>query len=52
MTICSKLSRQQSCQLYAEVLAAKDVEAMRKLCREDLFFLLVVGCQRKDINRD
>lgn len=51
-TLCAGLNRQQSCRLYAEVLASKDAEALRRLMREDLFALLVVGCKRKDINRD
>lgn len=50
--LCSNLSRQASCQLYREVLDAKDVEAMRRLCREDLFFLIFIACKRGDINRD
>lgn len=35
-----------------EVLHAADVQALRRLCREDLFFLLTIGFNRADINRD
>lgn len=47
----SNLSREKCNQLYREVLGDNDTEAMRKLCREDLFFLLTIACKRKDINR-
>lgn len=50
--ICRGLTREQSNELYLEVLEAKDRDAMRRLCREDLFFLLTIGCKRKDIDRD
>ena len=51
-TLYAQLTRQSACQLYKEVLEAGDPEAARKLCKEDLFFLLVVGCKRVDANRD
>jgi predicted phage terminase large subunit-like protein len=44
------LTREQSNQLYLEVLESKDPIAMRKLCQEDLFFLLTVAFKRKDMN--
>lgn len=47
-----KLSRQGANLLYADVLESGSVEAMRTLCREDLFFLLTIGLKRKDIDRD
>jgi len=50
--ICQSLTREQSNALYLEVLESKDTEALRRLCREDLFFLLTVGCKRKDIDKD
>lgn len=49
--ICQGLTREQSNALYLEVLEAGDEEAMRRLCREDLFFLLTVACKRKDIDK-
>ncbi len=49
--ICKDLTREQSNQLYLEVLEANDREAIRQLCREDLFFLLTIGCKRKDIDK-
>jgi len=50
--ICNGLTRQQSNALYLEVLEAKDNEALRRLCKEDLFFLLTVALKRRDIDRD
>jgi len=50
MTAHRLLSREQCIDLYKEVLADKDVAAMRRLCREDLFFLLMVACNRLDMN--
>lgn len=46
------MTREQAKALYAEVLDDNDDEAQRELCRTDLFYLLVVGCKRKDIDRD
>lgn len=50
--LLTKLTRQQSNELYVEVMRSKDTDALRRLCREDLFFLLTVGCGRNDINRE
>lgn len=50
--ICRGLTREQSNDLYLEVLSANDQSALKRLCKEDLFFLLTIGCKRKDINRD
>lgn len=52
MSLCQGLTREQANELYLEVLQSKDREALRRLCREDLFFLLTIGCKRKDINND
>jgi phage terminase large subunit-like protein len=38
--------------IYAEALRDRDREALRALCRGDLFFLLVVGCNRPDADRE
>lgn len=51
MTICSGLTREQCNQLYLDVLQDGDSQAMRKLCRDDLFFLLTVAMNRRDIDR-
>ncbi len=32
------------------MLKSNDTEAMRRLCLEDLFYLLTIACKRKDIN--
>lgn len=50
--ICHGLTRKQANALYVEVLEANDTKALRRLAKEDLFFLLTVGCKRKDIDRD
>lgn len=50
--ICKGLTREQCNSLYLEILNDNDIEAQRKLCREDLFFLLTIACKRHDINRD
>jgi len=50
--ICSSLTREQSNALYLEVLADQDTAALRDLCQNDLFFLLTMGCKRKDIDKD
>jgi len=50
--ICNNLTREQSNKLYLEVLKDEDVEAIRELCLQDLFFLLTIAFKRKDINRD
>jgi predicted phage terminase large subunit-like protein len=50
--ICASLSREKSNALYRDVLGDKDTAALRKLCTQDLFFLLTIGCKRKDINKD
>jgi predicted phage terminase large subunit-like protein len=50
--LCTKLTREECKTLYADVLQRRDTEAMRRLCRGDLFFLLFVACKRKDIDHD
>lgn len=49
--ICQDLTRDKSNTLYEQVLSDNDTEAMRKLCQQDLFFLLTIGLRRKDINK-
>lgn len=50
--ICQGLAREQANDLYLEVLGDRDIKAMQELCRKDLFFLLTIGCRRKDIDKD
>lgn len=52
MPCCSKLTREQANKLYVDVLRLNDTKALRRLCREDLFFLFTVACRRKDGDRD
>lgn len=49
---CSKLTRDQSNEVYADVIATNNVAAQRKLCKTDLFYLLTVAMKRKDANKD
>jgi predicted phage terminase large subunit-like protein len=47
----ASLSREKIVGLYADVLQSENnTENLRFLCRKDLFFLLVVGCRRADLN--
>lgn len=48
--ICRGLTREQSNDLYLEVLGEEDTKALQQLCCEDLFFLLTIGCKRKDMD--
>lgn len=50
--ICGHLTREESLELYRGVLEEDDKGAMRELCLHDLFFLLVVAFQRKDVNKE
>lgn len=50
--ICRELTREQSNTLYLKALEDHDSDALRTLCKEDLFFLLSFALKRKDINRE
>lgn len=50
--LCASLTRQDSCILYKEALESNDTGALQRLCREDLFFLILIACKRADINKD
>jgi len=52
MSGIAQLTREEAQILYSEVLKAGDPEALRRLCREDLYFLLRVGCRRNDMDHD
>lgn len=49
--LCSSLTLPQSLALYEDVIALGDEQALRRLCLEDLFFLITVGFKRKDVSR-
>lgn len=49
---CTDLPRRQAKELYAEVIESANVEAQRLLCQHDLFYLLNVGCKRRDMDHD
>lgn len=52
MMLHAGLTREQSNALYREAISDNDALALRRLCVEDLFFLLTVAMKRGDINRD
>lgn len=47
--LCAKLSLPQAMQLYDQALQSNDPTALRRLCLEDLFFLIVIGFKRRDL---
>lgn len=49
---CSKMTREESNEVYREVMATDNIYAQRKLCKADLFFLLTVAFKRKDVDHD
>lgn len=48
---CSNMTREESHEVYKQVLETKNIHAQRKLCKEDLFFLMVYGFGRKDVDK-
>lgn len=50
--LLTELTRQQSVDLYKKIFDDKDAETMRRLCKEDLFYLIFFACKRLDINKD
>lgn len=50
--ICQNLSKDKSIQLYQQVLNDNDTVSQKRLCKEDLFYLLYIACKRSDINHD
>lgn len=49
---CSKLTREQSNEVYREILASGNKAAERKLCKTDLFYLLTHAFKRRDVDKD
>lgn len=49
---CSKMNREDANEIYRQVMASDNLSAQRKLCKEDLFFLLTFACNRKDADKD
>jgi len=45
-------SREKSIALYRDVASDNDAKAMRDLCLNDLFYLLLVACKRYDVDDD
>jgi len=52
MHFCNNLTRLQSNRLYTDALKENNPGHLRALCKDDLFFLLTMGFNRFDINRD
>lgn len=44
------MTREQCLRLYADVHKDNDTPAMHNLCLNDLFYLLLIACKRKDMN--
>ncbi len=49
--ICQGYSQEQCHALYRQVMRDKDTEALRRLCCEDLYYLLSVGFNRPDVQK-
>ena len=47
-----ELKREDCVELYKKVLHDYDAETMRRLCKEDMFFLMFFACRRVDMNND
>ena len=50
-TLCADLSKDDANRLYFQLIQANDQSALRRLCLEDLFFLITFGFKRRDLNR-
>jgi predicted phage terminase large subunit-like protein len=50
MPLFTNRSREWCQDLYRKVIAAEDTDGLRRLCREDLFFLLTMAMKRKDVD--
>lgn len=49
---CRGLTREASNEAYRDIRASNNPHAERKLCKEDLFYLLTVACHRRDVDHD
>lgn len=47
-----KLNRVECNTLFVDALKSGDTDFLRRLCREDLYFLLRCGCNRSDMDHD
>jgi len=45
-------NREKSIALYRDIAKDNDAKAMRELCKNDLFYLLLVACKRSDVDDD
>jgi len=49
---CSKMTRAESNAVFKDIIERDNKAAQRKLCKEDLFFLITVAFKRKDADND
>jgi predicted phage terminase large subunit-like protein len=49
---CSKMTRDESNEVYRGVIASNNIHAQRRLCKTDLFFLLTIAFKRKDVDKE
>ncbi len=49
---CSLMTREEANERFRGVLASGNKHAQRKLCKSDLFFLLMVAFRRRDVDHD
>jgi predicted phage terminase large subunit-like protein len=49
---CSKMTREESNDVYRKIIESNNIHAQRKLCKTDLFYLLTVGFKRKDADKE
>lgn len=45
---CSKMTMEESIEVYQKIIESKNEHAQKKLCKTDLFFLLAFALKRKD----
>lgn len=50
--ICQGLSKDKSIEIYRQVINDNDTVSQKRLCKEDLFYLLYIAFKRADINHD
>jgi phage terminase large subunit-like protein len=50
--ICRGLTREQTNGVYADAKADGGKASLKRLCLDDLFYLLTIACRRRDIDRD
>jgi len=49
---CSRMTREESNEVYDIAIETGNIHSQRKLCRSDLYFLLSRALRRRDVDRD